>query len=313
VKNFLFLLLILLAFNSSSQEPGMFTDEELNWIKEHPVVTYSYDPKWKPIGFKNDFGQYDGMSKDILKIIVQKSGLEVRINPDANSWEETLNLLKEGKIDFTPSLAMTSERIKDMDFSTTYMSYRFVLVNREKGEFVGELADLKGKVVAVPTKYYITSFLEEIYPDYTYKYYSGLEECLEAVSSGEADATVGNIAVISYYLNYDQYDNLKIAAPLDDLKINVKLGFSKGNRILVSIFDKCLASISDDEMRKIKQNWVAAKYGSSFNMNKVWPILSTVLIMSLLFLLIYYRLNKKLRNEIQLRELVQKKLDESLK
>jgi len=47
--------------------------------------------------------------------------------------------------------------------------------------------------------------------DFVYK--AGTEECLLAVSTGEAEATVANLAVVSHYLNYSGFENIS-SSPL---------------------------------------------------------------------------------------------------
>lgn len=311
-KQVFLILTLLIGFSSFAQDGSIdFTAEEQKWIEEHPVVFHGYDPEWKPIGFVDDNGKYTGISADYLNLIGPRIGIEFKPYDGIKSWSHSLELLHNGDILFLPALAQNEERNKFLDFTDTYSSYSFVIVSRKDGDFIGGMEDLDGKKVATPENYFITGLLEQEQSNIDFVYKGGTEECLLAVSTGEAEATVANLAVVSHYLNYSGFENLKISAPAHYPKIEVKMGVAKNNEALVSILQKAINSITPKEKNEIVQNWVSVQYDHGVNMAKVWTISAIIGGVVLIAFLSFYYYNRKLKKEITLRKEAQEALNKS--
>lgn len=238
-------------------------------------------------------------------------GIKFEPYPGIKSWSQSLELMDAGEILFLPALAQNEERNKFLDFTEDYLAYPFVIVTRKNGDFIGELEDLDLKKVAAPSNYYITSLLEQEQIDMEFVYKPGVEECLWAVATEEADATVANLAVVSHYLNYDGFENLKISAPASYPKIEVKMGVAKGNKELVSILQKTINAIKPSDKNEIVQNWVSVQYEHGVDMVKVWSIagISGGIVLLIFGSFIYW--NRKLKREVRLRKEAELQLRDS--
>lgn len=312
LKKIIIILTLFVSVCSFGQDNKIqLTPEEQAWVDAHPIVYHGYDPEWKPIGFVDDNGRFAGISADYLNLIGPRLGIEFKPYPGIEKWSESLSLLKNEDILFLPALAQNEERNKYMNFTETYSSYSFVIVNRKDGNFVGGLDDLDGIKVATPENYYITGLLEQEQINMEFVYKAGAEECLLAVSTGEADATVANLAVVSHYLNYSGFENLKIAAPAGYPKIEVKMGVSKNHPELQSILQKGINSVSQKEKNKIIQNWVSVQYDYGVDMAKVWTIGGIATGIALLIFGVFLYYNRKMKKEIELRKEAQLALNKS--
>lgn len=302
IKIFCFILLNFSLTGYGQSNSIEFTQEEKNWIKEHPVIPHGYDPEWKPIGFENDEGKFSGISADFLELMEKKIGVDFQPYNGIKTWSQSLELLHKEKIFFLPALAQNEERNIYLDFTDAYLAYDFVIVTRKNGEFIGDLQDLENVKIAAPENYYITGLLEQEQFKMNFIYKSGIQECLWAVATEEADATVANLGVVSHYLNYDGFENLKIAAPTDYPKIEVKMGVAKGNPELVSILQKGINSISAKEKNEIVQNWVSVQYEHGVDMAKVWTIaaISGGVVLLIFGSFVYW--NRKLKSEVSRRK-----------
>ncbi|UKN03886.1 transporter substrate-binding domain-containing protein [Paracrocinitomix mangrovi] len=242
------------------------------------------------------------MSADYLQLMEKKIGVDFVPYDGIESWSQSLELLHNQEIYFLPALAQNEERSKFLDFTEAYLAYDFVIVTRKEGEFIGQLEDLEGKKVAAPENYYITGLLEQEQFKMNFVYKSGVQECLWAVATEEVDATVANLGVVSHYLNYNGFENLKIAAPTDYPKIEVKMGVAKGNPELVSILQKGINAISPKEKNEIVQNWVSVQFEHGVDMARIWRIagISAGVILLIFGSFIYW--NRKLKKEVSLRK-----------
>ena len=306
------ILTLIIAVNTSAQSVNIqFTPQEQAWIDANPIVYHGYDPEWKPIGFIDDNGKFSGISSGYLDLIGPRIGIEFKPYSGIKQWSESIQLIKDKKILLLPALAQNEERNTFLDFTDTYSSYPFVIVSRKDGEFLGSLDYLDGKKVATPKDYYITGLLEQEQIDIDFVYKSGTEECLLAVSTGEVEATVVNLAVVSHYLNYYGFENLKIAAPTHYPKMEVKMGVAKGSPEFVSILQNGINTLSQQEKSDIIQNWVSVQYDYGVNMTKVWVIASISASIAILIFGTFFYYNRKMKKEIILRKEAQIALNKS--
>jgi ABC-type amino acid transport substrate-binding protein len=305
---------VFIFFNLAvfSQNKVELSTQEKEWIKEHPEILFAYDVDWQPISFIDDNGIYKGIALDYLNLISKQTGLTFKPCPNIKSWSESLSLIKNGDVLLIPALGENTKRDEYLDFSEPYASYSYVIVTKKDGDFIGELTDLVGKKIAMPKDFYSTDLVESKQIGAQIIYKNGIENCLMAVSSGEAVATIENLAVVSHYLNYNGYENLKIAAPADLPKNEIKMGVAKGNILLLNIINKSLNQINQKEKNNIIQNWTSVKYEHGVNMKKIWTITSIIslLVLAVFGSFIYW--NSKLKKQIKLRHLAEKKLQKSL-
>jgi ABC-type amino acid transport substrate-binding protein len=304
-------LLVLISFQLSLHAQEIeFTPEEQEWIDNHPVVYYGYDNAWKPIEFDED-GQHKGIASDYCTLLSERIGFKLEPHPEAKSWTQSLDLFKSGDALVLTALGENEERREYMNFTTPYQIYSWVIVNEKDGQFIGSIKDLEGLKVACPEGYFITQLLEDEEVNFEIVYTKGVEESLMAITSGKADATVSNLAVISYYLNYKGYQNLKIAAPADYPDLETRFGVSKEEPLLRDILNKGLETVTHKEEHEIVQNWVSVKFDHGVDMAKVWTIAGVSLgVVALIFFFIMYW-NRKLKKEVSRRKEAEEGLQES--
>ena len=133
-------------------------------------------------------------------------------------------------------------------------------------------------------------------------------EALEAVSVGTADAYIGNLATCSYLISHKGLTNLKVAAPTSFGNYNLYIAVRDDWPELVSILNKGLAAISPVQQTEINNSWLSIKYEYGI---RPWDIIRSVLIVSfiaLVILLVIFRWNRLLVEEIESRKQTEKEL-----
>ena len=167
------------------------------------------------------------------------------------------------------------------------------------------------KTVSVPEGYLIADELKKKYPKIKLIYTDNIEEALLNISSGKANATVGNLAVVGYYLNYSGFQDLQIAAPtaFDDIKLSI--GVSKKHPELFSIINKGLNAISNKDQNEIQQNWMSVKFEHGVDMKKVWRIAGYSSIIVLIIIGVIFLWNRSLQSQIKRRKKAEAELKES--
>jgi ABC-type amino acid transport substrate-binding protein/serine phosphatase RsbU (regulator of sigma subunit) len=299
------------ALSLWSQEPVIeFSESEQKWIEKHPVVYYGYDPEWQPIEFAEN-REHSGITRDYVNLLSERIGFQLKAHPEANSWQKSVELFKRYELSILVSVGKNEERDKYMNYTDSHQSHSWVIVTDRHGEFVGSVDDLRGKRVATPRGYWITSRLENESFEMEFVYTASIEESLLEITLGNADATVSNIAVISHYLNYSGYENLKIAAPADYPDMEAYMGVVKNEETLLHILNKGLRSITHQERNAIVQNWVSVKFEHGVDMAKVWTIAGiSIGVVGLIFGFFVYW-NRKLKKEVSRRKEAEEALQES--
>lgn len=306
---FLLILIAFISVNVSAQKI-QFTAEEKEWMENHPVIKFGYEPSWLPFEIYKD-GEYSGIIGDYVKILERETGIQ--FEPISNiTWEETVAGLKSGEVDFTCCAGITEERKEYLNFTKPYVSSPMVIVTRIDGDFVCGLRDLQGKTISLPENYYTGEVISQDYPSINIDYKPSIEEAIKAVSLAESEAFVGNLVVVSYYIEHMGYTNLKIAAPTDYNKAHIGLAARKDWPELISIAQKVFDNISYQEKDAILQKWMKVRYEYGVNMKEVWRyvfIIGSIILMAFLIILLW---NKSLKKEIGKRKLIEQELETAL-
>jgi len=292
---------------SAQQDSLTLTPDEKTWIKNQDTVYFGYDPDWKPYEFINDKGLHDGIMEELLQLIRDRSGLNLQPYPNL-TWESSLEALNTNKIQFLPCIGVTEDRVKTMSFTSEYMSFPFVIINRKDDQFVGDMKDLKDLTLAMPIGYLITEKVERDYPEIKTVYTNSFEEALLLIITNKADATLEGLPVASYYLNYRGFDNLQIAANANEYEMNLHMSVKQGNDTLLSVLEKSINSITPSEKQNIINKWVTVQYQHGVNMKRVWRITALYTLVILIILGIIIIWNRTLKKQIIRRKQAEKQL-----
>jgi len=316
MKKFLLLFFLGVQFLHSIKLIGQtginLSVAEKEWIENKDTVYFGYDPDWKPYEFINENGNHDGIVEPIIDIIRSRSGINLQPLPN-QGWLSSVESLKSEQLQVLPIIAVTDDRLQFMDFTSSYVSFSFVIINSEEGKFIGEINDLNNLKIALPRGYVITELIERDYPNFKIIYTDNLEEALFKILTKEADATIAGLPIASYYMNYSGFDHLQIATEVKEYDYNLHMSVLKGNDTLLSILEKSLNSISNKEKQEIINDWVTVKYEYGVNMTRIWKIagISALIVIIVIGIIIFW--NHSLKKEIEKRIEAEEKLQASLK
>lgn len=214
-----------------------FTSEERQWLKKHPEVRFSIDPGFKPFEMLNDDGLYVGMAADYLRQISELTGIRFVFVP-SESWIHSVDALRQKSIDLLPCIGFSDARKEFIDYTEPYVSFARVLVTEINSE-IHSLEEASGKVVGVQESSSHHAFLKEktdidalLYPTY--------EDALLAVSKGEVDAVVGNLAVTTFTMQELSLTNIKLSAYASSEPQPLAIGVRKDWPELTSILNRAL-------------------------------------------------------------------------
>jgi len=250
---FFLLFSLYLPLHLYAQEIPNFTPQEIHWIQTHPLVTLGADKNWPPYEYQNTQGEHSGIASDYLELISKKSGLQFKIISDV--WSNVIEDMKEHKFDGLSCAVKTQEREKYLNFSTPYLSMPLAIVVKNSNDNIQSLKDLRGKLVSINKGSYLHEWIQKKHPEIKLYLTHSNKESLEALSFNKVDAYIGNIAVATYIIKNNFLSNLKIVNKLEGLDTKVSIAIDKNKPILLSIINKTLSCISEEEKRVIAQKW----------------------------------------------------------
>lgn len=268
------------------------TKAERDWIKVHPIIRLGVDPEYAPFEYI-DKKQYKGMASDYIKLLNQRLGLNMYIVDDL-SWEQSINGIQQGKVDVLPVVSITPTRKKFLSFTDGYLNFHRVIVTRDEMPLINGLKDLKNYVVATQPN---TSHHEYVLQHSAIepKLYDNLQQALLAVSSGEADAYVGNVASSVFWIRNLNLNNLKIATATSTQVQSLHFGVRKDWPQLVTLLQKGLDSISLRQKKIISEKWLSIEYSPSTDYRLIWQIVGYFSLLVFAFILWNLSLNRKVK------------------
>jgi PAS domain S-box-containing protein len=276
------------------------TDRERNWIERHPVIRLGIDPEFAPFEYFDKEGNYRGISSDYVKILNERLGLKMEVIPGL-SWPEVIEKARAKEVDVLPCVGRTGERRHFLDYSRPYVDFHRVIITQTDAPFIGGMADLAGKKVAVQVNSSHQGYLKD-HTTIVPRLYDTLQEALTAVSNGQADVIIGNLASATYWIRKLNLTNLKVAAPVTDAHQSLYFAVRDDWPELVAIINKGLASISAKEKNTIHRRWVSIDYTPGIPHRVLWKYILRVGGIVLLILALILIWNYKLKKEINRRE-----------
>ena len=242
------------------------SDEEKEFIKKHPKIKVHNEKSWAPYNFYEK-NRARGLSIDYMTLLANKAGIELEFI-SGPTWNEFINKIKAKDLDVMLNIAKSKEREKFLNFSAPYAEILESIFIRSGEKKLTKIEDLFGKTFAVPKGFYYEEILKK-YPQIKLLRTNNSLETIRAVSSGKADAFVDISAVVSYYTNKYAIDNIVPGGSIgrDQHALPLHMGIRKDWPELVSILNKALYSLSDDEINEIEKKWLFQNNRNNFTQN----------------------------------------------
>ncbi|MCK5294015.1 MAG: transporter substrate-binding domain-containing protein, partial [Arcobacteraceae bacterium] len=228
------------------------TQEEKQWIKNN-TINIGISP-WKPITYiNNKTKEIDGISGDILNLIIRKVNLKTKVVSD--NWSELLNDFKNHKIDILPSAYYTKQRATYGFFTKSHLNLKEYLYINSNSK-IDNFSDLKGKKLAIIKSYGTIPKVKVKFPTIDIVQTESLEKSVQLVLEGKVDALYDTQFVVEDFISTHSVIGLKYIIQNDFKDSPIHFFSNKQKPILRSILQKSLDSITKSEKDNIIFKWV---------------------------------------------------------
>jgi ABC-type amino acid transport substrate-binding protein len=157
------------------------------------------------------WGSFSAFSLDTVEGLLKEAGIKSRpIRVDVQSGDQ-MRSLQERNVDLNAALAMTSKRMKEVDFVGPIASAPMGLLSRAKDtKGIQNIVDLVGKSVCVQENSMAAEFMGSSMPDEVQVVkMPGFHSCIEALENADVYAVAGDTLQLSA-LELEKDSQLKI-------------------------------------------------------------------------------------------------------
>ncbi len=282
----------------SSTSLVSLTQAEEDFIKAHPVIYLGVDPNFVPYEFIDIDNTYNGIAKDYLDLISEKTGLKFEITKGL-TWDQAFEKAVLKEVDGLPIIGISDERQKYFLFSDAYYSFQRVLFIGDAASDITSFNDLEGRIVAVQNNSSHHEFLKTM-PNITLSLYDTVEDALKALSNGEEEAFIGNLATTLYLAKNVGISQLEYIAIPSQKQQTLHFAARNDYPELISIINKGLKAITKSEKIEIDNRWIGVVSKTDYT----WLIQTLMFIgfMLIIIFLVSFFWIKQLRKEITQRK-----------
>ncbi len=247
-----------------------------------------------------------GMSVEYLTAVAKRIGFRIDFVPAVHGWPESMQDVMGPRQHYDLLLTMnrTPEREQQFALTSDYLTAPWVIYTRNDSPYYSGLLALNGKTITSEKGYVTTGKLKADYPAITLLEVNTSADALLAVSTGQADAYIGNLANANYLIRDNRLHNLTVAAPTPFGAHTQAMAVRKDWQILAGLIDKGIAAMSREERSAIDQKWGIVEFRKHIDYTLIWQILAGA---GLLLLAVFYW-NRTLAREIALRHLTEQEL-----
>lgn len=300
--------------HSALSNTPLYTKEELAFIENSDAIKVKILIDQRPSCYLED-GKLQGIWPEYLKLISEKSGLTFELENgkyDDNASLTYEELAKENYLFLRTSNAIdhsnTSEIITSSPLMDIQLSYVIL-----KDEFVKN--DSRGNKIALTKELsYVESIIHQINPNYQILYFDDAESCFDAVINHKVDVTIQSNFRSSYLMQKPKYADNLIQILDNNYNNQMHLVATEEHELLISIINKAISHISDDEKNAIvKKELLLHPYVFHFNdiWYKYWEWFVLTIIGIIIILIIYTTMTQrmaKLKIEKHENEILRQKL-----
>lgn len=231
-------------------------NEELAWLAEQEAFRIGVRIGQVPLIFDTGDGTLAGTFIDYLARLSDKLGvpmkpaiLEERRGPGAEPAEPATDAVLTTRL---PDASVTPGK----RYSDPLMTLTYGLFVSAGDVAIRGLTDLEGGRIAVidgdTNQYPMLDPVESFTPVPV----DSIGEAVSQVLSGEADAFLGPVPVVSDYLQSAMINGIGLSALLEETTVDVVLQMDVNDDRLYHVLNQAIAAISHTEHRLIRQSWL---------------------------------------------------------
>ena len=264
------------------------TGEEQSYLINKQPIKMCISADWTPFEKLDKDNKYIGLGADYYSIIEKNLSTKFELIK-TKTPSEALNFIKDDKCDFL-SLAVRTPRMEsELNLSSTIFKIPLVIATKLNVPFVNKLEDLKNQKIAVPRKYINIDFFKNKYSNLDIVEVENAQEGLKLLKEGKVYGFVGTLYTVSYRIQTEYFNDLKIAGKISD-ESEFVVGVKKNDEILLSILQKSINNIDSLQMKELMNKWAFTIYEKTVDYTLLWQIIVPFIVIFIFVMFFYTKL-----------------------
>ncbi len=295
------------GFFSDQAKKLDLTSEEYGLIVQQKIFTVGMVADWEPIEFKNAKGEPDGANKDFLLALANRAGLKLDFKL-FSSYDSLLEAFNKRDVDIVAGLSESDKSKAMFSFSDNYWKVHWAILHNRVIEPQQNINYFYGKDLALIKGYHLIPKIREAHPQINITIVENVEQGLLALQQGLVDGFVEMLPVLSKLAKRENITPMAISV-VEELPLEPnKIGVHKPNELLLSILNKSLKALDEQQRQQILDKWFDVKVQTGLEKRFVAKVAAQLGALAFIVILIIVVWNRKLRQEITLRKQLESKM-----
>ncbi len=263
--------------------------DELEYIKNKRSLNICTQKNWPPYEQMKG-GHYNGIIAAFMNLIRDKTGFSLHFLP-TDTHQQAVTLTLQGVCDATAVPQLAGKRISGLLTSAPILNITHAFLTMDEGHDFSEITERVVTPIEQACKYCLDG---KVLPGNRIKVAS-IETGIEYLRSDRAGSLYASEAFLRYSLSRLNINDMHIAEKFTS-DVEFSLGVNQQHQTLLSIINKAINLISQQEHDRIHSQHVIASPENGFRQSTYWIIIGLIIIITLFYIYRYYR--ESLRNRI---------------
>jgi PAS domain S-box-containing protein len=213
-----------------------------------------------PLKFEDTDSRPAGLLPDFWRLWAQKAGKEIQF-VRAESFQKSLQLIKDGKGDLHAGLFKTPEREEFLGYSEPLLALDYYIFTHPSVYPIKSLEKTSGFIVGVQKGGYTEQFVRVKVPGDRIAVYDRFQDLFRAALEGEIRVFVATELSLFYYLKENFFTNIFEHDPDHPLySQEYYTATKKGNPALIEQVNDGLKAIGSEEKKQLEDKWIVRDF-----------------------------------------------------
>ena len=234
-----------------------------------------------PLKFVDESSQPAGLFPDLWRLWAKKTDQKIQFIK-VDSFDESLQLLKDGNVDLHAGLFNTPAREKFLDYSEQLLALDYYIFTHPSVHPINALEKTSGFIIGIQKGGYTERFVRSKVPSNRIVVYDRFQDLFRAALEGEIKVFVATELSLFYYLKENFFTNIFEYDRDHPLFSQVYYtATKKGNPTLVQLVNHGLKAIGSEERKLLEDKWIVQNFErfpsepASGPSNEEWAFLKT--------------------------------------
>lgn len=282
------------------QSQVVLNQNQIEYLLEKASLTACVQSNYMPFESVEQ-NEYQGMLSEYLKTFEKELPVSITRKVVANA-DEALQNLRTKQCDFVPFSEIDDDVESEFNHSLIYNDQPLVIAALQSSPFIKKMAQLNDKKVGLFLEKHHFELLKKEYPKVKFSRVKSIDEGLEKIMKGQLYAMIDLLAPLGYHIQKSQFNQIKIAGKLDEVK-KLSMASLKSEPLLNSVINSLLQAIPEEQHQKIENSWSFVKYQEEVDYSTV--ILVGIFFISVILIVLYKnqsirKINQKMEEYIHI-------------